>query len=204
MLRKCVIALLFSLFIGELCGYAQTVQKDWNVAIRTNLLLPAFNVGVEVPLGNQWSVGADWYYPWMFRWADHKDCTQALALNLEGRYWFGKDRTRERRLTGHSVGLYAMAGYYDLERNYKGYQGEFVTAGIDYLYACPVFWKRLRLELSLGVGYFYSLARSYEVYTEGGKGYKDKDMAKRIQFFGPTKANVTLVIPIYCKKGGKK
>ena len=169
-------------------------------AVRTNLLLPALNVGAELPLGQHWSVGADWYYPWLWRNPDHKDCVQALALGLEGRYWFGN---RPLRLTGHSVGLFSYAGYYDLERDYSGYQGEFALAGIDYLYS-HAFRNGLRLELSIGAGYFFSIARLYNVYEEGGKGYKDKDMAKRVEFFGPLKAGVSLVVPIYLKKGGAR
>ncbi|MBQ6954177.1 MAG: DUF3575 domain-containing protein, partial [Bacteroidales bacterium] len=187
-------------------------DKSYLFSLRTNLLLPALNVGIEVPLGSHWSVGADWYYPWLWRpkhaqGVDYSGwCVEALGLNLEGRYWFRSHKVNGQRTapTGHSVGLYAMAGYYDFERNYKGLQGEYATVGVDYLYAIPVFKKKLRLELSLGVGYFYSLARNYEVYSQGGKGYKVKDMAKSIQYFGPTKATVSLVIPIYGKKGGNK
>lgn len=185
-----------------------TSVRPVTIEIRTNLLLPALNVGVEVPLGNRWSVGADWYYPWLWR-KDHGAgvdyngwCVEALALNLEGRYWLGK-RSLENRLSGHSVGLFAMAGYYDFERNYKGLQGEFVLTGIDYLYALPL-GKHVRMEFSLGLGYFYSQAREYTVYTQGGKGYKEKDMAKIIQFWGPVKGNVSLVFPIYAQKGGGK
>lgn len=182
-----------------------TPEKTLAFALRTNLLLPLLNVGAELPIGDRWSVGLDWYYPWLWRKPDHKDCYQALALGLEGRYWFGKGTNgrHPEKLTGHSVGLFSYAGYYDFEQNYKGYQGEFATVGLDYLYSF-LFRSGLRLELSLGAGYFYSLARSYQVYEEGGKGYKDKDMAKSIQYFGPLKAGVSLVVPIYCKKGGAK
>ena len=188
----------------------QTKEKFSPFALRTNLLLPALNIGIEVPLGDRWSVGADWYYPWLWRpkhaeGVDYRGwCAEALALNIEGRYWFGK-RSYERRLLGHSAGLFAMAGYYDFERNYKGLQGEFATVGVDYLFAMPIFKKRMHLEFCLGIGYFYSQARQYEVYTPGGKGYKEKDMAKVIQYFGPVKATVSLVWPIYfTKKGGAK
>ena len=35
-------------------------------SIRTNLLVPALNVGAELPLGNRWSVAADYYFPWIW------------------------------------------------------------------------------------------------------------------------------------------
>ena len=133
-------------------------------------------------------------------------CVEALALNLEGRYWFGKGRTPEKRLLGHSVGvMFTMAGYYDFELNFKGVQGEFATIGVDYLYAFPLIKNKMHMELSLGIGYFYSQAREYTVYSAGGKGYKEKNMAKEIRYFGPVKATVALVWPIYFnKKGGAK
>ena len=37
------------------------------IALRSNLLLPLMNVGVQVPLGNRFSIGADWYYPFIRR-----------------------------------------------------------------------------------------------------------------------------------------
>jgi outer membrane protein OmpA-like peptidoglycan-associated protein len=36
------------------------------VAVRSNLLVPALNVGVEAPIGTHWSVGADYYFPWIW------------------------------------------------------------------------------------------------------------------------------------------
>ena len=37
------------------------VEKKMILAARTNLLVPALNVGVEVPVGYSWSVGADYW-----------------------------------------------------------------------------------------------------------------------------------------------
>ena len=34
------------------------------LAARTNLLAPGLNFGVEIPIGMNWSVGLDYYYPW--------------------------------------------------------------------------------------------------------------------------------------------
>ena len=171
-------------------------------AVRTNLLLPLLNVGLEYAIDNRWSVGADWYYPWLFRNSGHKNCFQGLGLGIEGRYWLGKQHASGaenigQRLLGHSVGAFVMTGKYDLEHNYEGYQGEYILGGIDYLFAKPICRGRLHLELSLGVGYFHSRATSYQVYEHGGKGYRDKDFRKNIKYFGPLKAAVTLMVPLY-------
>ena len=167
------------------------------MAVRTNLLVPALNVGVEVPIGNHWSVGADYYFPWVWPKKDNKDCFEMLSWGIEGRYWFGKNRTEYDRLKGHSVGLYGYMGYYDFERNYHGHQGEFVNVGVDYTYAMAVGKRKgLHFEFSLGVGYIYSQARKYTVIEAGAPLISDK-ITKNIGYFGPTKANISLVVPIF-------
>lgn len=93
--------------------------------LRTNLLSPLTNIGAEYSIDDHWSVAADYYFPWIPRDKSHRNCFQLLGWNIEGRYWFGEDRTYEDRLEGHSAGLSLAAGYYDFERNFKGNQGEF-------------------------------------------------------------------------------
>ena len=177
---------------------AKEVRKPV-VAVRSNLLVPALNIGVEVPIGTHWSVGADYYYPWIWPKKDNKDCFEFLGWGIEGRYWFGRERTVFDRLQGHSVGLYGYMGYYDFERNYHGYQGEFVNVGLDYTYAMAVGKKKaVHFEFSFGVGYIYSQARKYTVVEANGPLISDK-ITKMIGFFGPTKANVSLVVPIFQK-----
>ena len=168
-------------------------------ALRSNLLVPALNLGVEVPIGKHWSVGADYYFPWIWPKKDNKNCFEFLGWGIEGRYWFGKNRTAFDRLKGHSVGLYGYVGYYDFERNFHGHQGEFVNVGVDYTYAMAVGKRKaLHLEFSLGVGYIYSEARQYTVIEANGPLISDK-VTKKVGYFGPTKANISLVVPIFQK-----
>ena len=191
---------------GGIVASAQPATQPGKIALRTNALaIPLLNLGVEVPFAPHWTVGADAYYPWIPRPRQSEGvdytgrCLQALAGNLEGRYWFSE------ALRGHSVGAFVMAGWYDLEYNFHGYQGGFGSIGLDYLYAIPVFKNKLRLEFSLGLGFFLSRAREYRVYESGGQAYSDKDMAKDISYFGPVKAGVSVVVPITItrKKGGR-
>ena len=177
--------------------------KPYKLALRTNLLLPLLNIGVAVPLGNRWSVGADWYTPWVFRNSDHKHAFQLQLLSLEGRYWLGSkhskgEENRQYRLLGHSLGAFFATGKYDFERNYKGDQGEFFVGGVDYMYSMPIFRKRMHLELSLGVGFLRASAYEYRVYQQpGGKGYyEDKNFRKVTRYVGPIKASVALVLPL--------
>lgn len=176
-----------------------TTQRKPVVAVRSNLLVPALNVGVEVPIGTHWSVGADYYFPWVWPKRDNKNCFELLAWGIEGRYWFGRHRTMLDRLQGHSVGVYGYMGYYDFECNYHGHQGEFMNVGVDYTYAMAVGKrKQVHFEFSLGLGYIYSQARKYSVIEAHGPLISDK-ITKKVGFFGPTKANISLVVPIFQK-----
>ena len=167
--------------------------KKFLLALRTNVLaVPFANVGIEVPIGENWSVGADWYSPWIWREKHNKDidmngwCFEFQAADIEARYWFHNSRKKpQARLLGH--------------------QGEFWNAGVDYLYAAPIFGGRMHLEFELGVGYIYSDAQPYDCFIAGEKCFRQKGVTKKIRWFGPTRAQVSLVLPIYVnnKKGGK-
>lgn len=180
----------------------ETFQRDEIFYLRTNFLSPLTNFGVEYCINDSWSVGADYYFPWAFRNPDHKNCFQLLGGQIEGRYWIG-DRQYHNRLEGHSVGAYISGGYYDFGRNYNGSQGEFVSAGVDYLYSLPICNDKLHLEFTIGIGYLYSYVKPYEVLEDGGLAYK-LGYTKNVHWVGPTKAGVSLVVPITTKRRGGK
>ena len=170
-------------------------------SIRTNLLVPALNVGAELPLGNNWSMAADYYFPWFWPNQKNKNCFEFLGASVEARYWFGRDRMPQDRLKGHSVGLYVAGGYYDFERNYRGMQGEFVSPGLDYTYSMAIGRKKnLHLQFTLAAGYIRSWGRTYNVYGDYGQLYPDEGTVIW-DYIGPTKAAVTLVVPFYKKEG---
>ena len=171
------------------------------VTVRSNLLVPFLDAGVEVPLGNSWSVSGDYYYPWIWPGKKNKNCFELLGWSVEGRYWFGRDRQPQDRLKGHSVGVYMAAGYYDFEKNYRGMQGEFLSPGVDYTYSMAVGKaKRVHLQFTLALGYIHSWGRTYDVYGEYGELYPDEGTLMW-DYFGPTKAAVSIVVPFYRKEG---
>ncbi|MBR4822072.1 MAG: DUF3575 domain-containing protein [Bacteroidales bacterium] len=202
----CTVSLLLLLeLLGEGRSYAQI--------IRTNVLaVPFMNLGAEVPLGPRWSIGSDIYYPWLGRpgrdaGVDKSGvCNELMAADLELRYWFENGNpSGGQRLLGYSVGIYGAAGLYDFERDWSGYQGRFYNAGVDFLYAVPVFKGRLHLELELGLGYIWSAALPYDCPEPGGPIYHRKGVTKYIRWFGPTRAQVSLAVPICLfKKGGAR
>jgi hypothetical protein len=171
------------------------------MALRSNLLVPGLNFGAELPLGNNWSVAADYYFPWFWPKKDNKDCFELLGWSVEGRYWFGKDRRPQDRLRGHSVGAYAAAGYYDFEKDFRGQQGEFISTGLDYTYSMGIGRrKRVNLEFTLAVGYIRSWGKNYNVPGEYGELYPE-DGTVLFDYFGPTKAAISIVVPIWHKEG---
>ncbi len=178
------------------CGASESYRRRLVVALRNNLLVLPFNIGIEIPTGNRWSVGLDYYFPWFWPAGRNRRSFEMLVWNVEGRYWFGRNRTEADRLTGHSMALYAGFGYYDFQSNYKGHQGEYVNVGIDYCYAIPVAKGKLHFEFSVGVGYIYSWARPYTVHNDYGQLISNRQK-KHIGWIGPTKANISLVVPIY-------
>lgn len=180
-------------------------------ALRTNFLaIPLANLGIEVPLDRRWSVGADIYYPWIWRrgHASGVDqngvCNELMAADVELRYWFPrKDIQGGQRLLGHSIGCYGAAGQYDFERNWSGLQGEFYDVGLDYLYAAPLFRGRIHLEAEIGFGFIWSTARPYDCLEPGGVLYHRKGITRKTTWIGPTRAQISLVVPIYSRKKGE-
>ena len=176
------------------------------MAFRSNLLLPAMNLGVEVPLGNRWSVAADWYYPWVWRNPDHKNCLELLGGTGEVRYWFGgRHRPGQEytkyRLLGHSLAFLGGAGYYDFQQNWAGYQGEFGMLGIDYLYAMPVGRRTgIHLEFDLALGAITMRDIPYDVFYEGGILIHRDGIIKTSSWVGPIKGGVNLVVPVFKKE----
>lgn len=181
-------------------------------ALRTNFLaVPFTNVGIEVPICEHWSVGADWYSPWLWR-PRHGEavdtrgwCFEFQAADIEARYWFTNKRKQPaQRLLGHSIGIYGAVGHYDFERDWHGHQGEFWNVGVDYLYAVPIFRNRMHLEFELGVGFIRSRNQAYECLVEGDVCYRTANVKRVIDWFGPTRAQISLVLPIYVKTRSNK
>lgn len=178
-------------------------EKKMIMAARTNLLVPALNVGLEIPIGTDWSVGVDYYYPWWLA-KSNKYCVEMLGLFIDGKYWFGQDRTETDKLTGHALGVYAGAGYYDFQWLKSGYQGEYVDVGVDYTYSIPLAKDKLRMEFNIGLGWIHTVARHYTPTDDYGDLIKDPGIRHmKYNFFGPTRASVSLVVPIRVRTSGK-
>jgi len=184
--------------------------------VRTNLLFDAWalpNIGVELYLGNDFSIGGTWLYAWWSRNARHR-YWRAYGGELFGRRWFGR-AAHAKPLTGHHLGIYGQIYTYDFEWGGKGQMGGKPGgnlwekaqwgAGVDYGYSFPV-GRRINIDCSLGIGYTTGY---YHTYKPVDTHYVWQE-TKRRKWFGPTKAEVSLVWLIGCdnynrpkaKKGG--
>lgn len=176
-------------------------------APRTNLLIPALNVGLEFPIKDNWSIGVDYFYPWAVS-KHNKWCGEMLGLFVDAKYWFpGKNYqwTDTERLQGHAIGVYAGAGYYDYQNIRRGAQGEYIDCGVDYTFALPISDGRLRLEFNLGVGLIRTWYRTYQPSTDYEDLIRDPGIKYRAtNFIGPTRAGVSLVVPVIVKTKGPK
>ena len=187
----------------------QPVQAPENgkktiLALKSNLLydvLSLANFSVELPFcKNHMSLLYYHQFPW-WTWgkADNEFCTRFLSIGFEARGWL----KAKERLNGHFLGAYAESGKYDFEYQRRiCYQGEFYTAGLSYGYAMPI-GRHLNLEFSISAGYASIAYRGYTPSEDYEILWRDPDKVGRLQYFGFTKAQVSLVIPIrVTTKGG--
>lgn len=176
-------------------------DRRFLLSVKTNIVaIPLINVGVEIPFGRHFSLGFDYYYPWIRRNAYHKECNEMIAYDMEFRYWLGSDRyPKEARLLGHSFGIYGAGGHYDFERNWSGFQGTFFNIGFDWKFAWPVAHGAIHMEVELGLGMIYSNAQPYDVYEPYGDCFRRPAERKIVRWFGPTRAQFTIAVPIYRK-----
>lgn len=195
-----------------------SIERARSVAmVKTNLLydLASFtNLSVEVPIYRD-LISALCYYQfpwWRTGQSNNEYCNRFVSLGFEARWWFRKssntkfDPTFLNRLTGHFVGLYAESGIWDFQYQRKiCHQGEFWSVGLSYGYSMPI-GKRLNLEFSLSVGYASIPYRGYTPSEDYKYLFLEPDKIGTLHYLGPTKAQISLVVPIIAKikRGGSK
>ena len=198
---------------------APVIEEDTKtiLALKTNLLYDAvswLNFSVEVPIKDRYSVLYYHQFPW-WTWGkgNNEYCMRFLSIGAEARWWFKpmpREKTEKRikrdKLMGHFLGVYAESGKWDFERKRDiCYQGEHWSAGLSYGYAMPI-GKRLNLELSLSVGYASIPHRGFEPAADYSELYHLPEKDGTWHYIGPTKAQISLVLPLVMKykKGGKQ
>ena len=163
------------------------------VQLRTNglydlVLCP--NVGIEVQTDLGLAFQLDYVGAW---WNSQKNNRyfSNYALQTELRYYFASPKM-DFPYTGHHAGAYFQMATYDFEFGGKGFQcrdlDNSIGFGLSYGYSKAIS-RRFSLDFTLGIGYFTS---KYTVYEPSNDWYKTT-ARKKLTWFGPTKAEVTLV-----------
>ena len=180
--------------------------SEFSFAVKTNLLadlVTAVNLGVEVPLGENFSVNAHFTFPW---WTagpyGNKYALQLLDAEGELRWWFAKG---EERFEGHYVALQGSGGKFDLQwgRDIGCYQCYNWGVGLSYGYAMSL-GKHLNMEFALTLGY---LAIDYQHYVPSPDWsvlLKDNSKVGTLHYFGPTSLKVSLVYPFHIQYKRRK
>lgn len=189
--------------------------KPVYIGMKTNMLYDVLlipNIGAEFYVGKNWSLLADWMYGWWDRDRTHY-YWRAYGGDLGARWWFGKS-AHEKPLTGHHLGIFAGVVTYDFELGKGGIMGglpnktlwdrcNFIS-GVEYGYSLPIA-RRLNIDFTLGIGY---LGGKYLKY-EPKDGFYMWQSTHKLRWFGPTKAEISLVWLIGCDnqnrgKGGMR
>ena len=180
--------------------------SEFSFAVKTNLLadlVTAVNLGVEVPLGENFSVNAHFTFPW---WTagpyGNKYALQLLDAEGELRWWFAKG---EERFEGHYLALQGSGGKFDLQwgRDIGCYQCYNWGVGLSYGYAMSL-GKHLNMEFALTLGY---LAIDYQHYVPSPDWsvlLRDNAKAGVLHYFGPTGLKVSLVYPFHIQRRGRR
>lgn len=174
-----------------------TNYKPWNVygLVRTNLIGDALlvpNLGGEITVGKDWSLGADFYLQWI-RNLDKDKFYKTYILDVDARYWWGRQH-KKRQLTGWHVGPYGQAITYDMENGHKGYQSRVFfwtfAVGGELGYNLPLGKKqRWGLDFNIGLGYLHT---KYNVYNPGHNKEYYFDHRQCRNYFGLTRIGVSL------------
>ncbi|MBD5288381.1 MAG: DUF3575 domain-containing protein [Bacteroides sp.] len=192
-----------------------TNQKNFYMALKTNMLYDALalpSLSAEFYLGKNFSAVANWTYGWWDTDRTHH-YWRAYGGDIAVRWWFGKAAAK-KPLSGHHLGIYGGILTYDFEFGGTGYMGglphetlwnrSLRMAGIEYGYSLPVA-RRLNIDFTIGIGY---LGGKYIKYVPDHGRYLWQSTHK-INWFGPTKAEISLVWLIgrgnynASKKGGE-
>ena len=193
-------------------GLGRTVEavgrpvSEFSFAVKTNLpadVVTAVNLGVEVPLGKNFSLNAHFTFPW---WTagpyGNKYALQMLDAEGELRWWFAPG---EERLQGHYVALQGSGGKFDLQwgRDIGCYQCYNWGVGLSYGYSMSLS-EHWNLEFALTLGY---LAIDYQHYVPSPDWsvlLRDNAKAGVLHYFGPTGLKISLVYPFHIQRGGRR
>ncbi len=149
------------------------------------------NFAIEVPIGQKFSVYGEYAFPWWVTKGNDK-AWQILKWDVGARWWFSRHDPSDRMdvLRGHFLGIDLGGGYYDIEPQHEGYQGEFQTVGLEYGYAFRLS-PHWRLDAFVGGGWLGTHYREYKGSADDVHLIYQRTPAP-LHKFVPTKAGISL------------
>lgn len=205
MVNRILLAFLLSLLASfsraqtDVKADSITVESDSCVSISrpvlnlsTNLLYDVAampTLGLEVALSRRLSLAANGTYGWFDGWI-FSDKVHVLTADAEVRYWLGSQTHILQR--GLHLGAYAACYRYDFLFNGDGQQAKFNWGvGLSCGYVLPLS-RCFSLDFNIGVGYIDGDYKTYEVSNDDH--HHNVWTANKVRhFFGPTKAQISLV-----------
>ena len=167
--------------------------------LRTNLLYDAAllpSIGIEYSFARHWSFLAEGTCMWLGSNSTHRYWRGSTA-GLEIRYWPVRSLAATLH-RGHHIGLYTAAFRYDFEFGDRGQMADInYGGGISYGYSTPI-GRQLSLDFGIVLGY---IGGKYLEYVPVDSHYVWQGTWNR-NYFGPIKAEITLVWHIELKKKG--
>lgn len=177
----------------------ESAEKPFYMALKSNMLYDALaipNLYAEFYLGKNWTIAGGGMYAWWSYDRRHR-YWRAYGADLTVRRWFGKAADR-KPLTGHHLGINAGVVTFDYEWGGTGYMGGkphgtlldrcLFNAGVEYGYSLPIA-ERFNIDFSIAAGYLGGKYIKYFPHED----YYVKDSEYKITYFGPTKAEISLV-----------
>ena len=148
--------------VEEVIPEPEIISKSY-FALKSNMLSDVtgmLNLGIEVPVGNRFSLMVDGSYGnWVTK--NDKYAMKGVFGSVEARYWFTSFKTIEsdymrdkKSLSRFFIGLHGIGGgKYDVQVK-KGIQGDsFYALGVNGGYSLSLN-RSLNLEFNLGIGAF--------------------------------------------------
>jgi hypothetical protein len=174
---------------------AISTREPYYWALKTNLLHDAAllpDLHAEFSIGRRFSIEFGGQWSWWTSNRSHDNTWRIQTAGLEGRWWLG-DRAKRTPLSGHFLGVYGMAGTYDVRFGAKtGHLSDMsYSAGLSWGYSARLS-RALNLEFGLSAGYMGGKYETYHIY-DGPRDIFYRDGRHTRHWFGPTKARISLV-----------
>ena len=205
---KRIASVLIGLLVVVSYVDAQTKSPKINWQIRTNGLYDLAacpNVGIELQTASGVAFQADYIGAW---WnSDERHIYYSnYGVQVELRYYIAATECKNATLTysGSHIGLYGQMATFDFEFGGTGYMNKrldgSIGIGVSYGYSKKLN-ERWMLDCTIGIGYFSTDYDRYEPMDDVyGQNHYIRTQSNRLNFFGPTKIEISMVWNINHKK----